>query len=104
MTRYDYTADMTEHGKFVLQVEAELEVQVSAGAEFDLTVTAVFVNGVDLLQSSNSAFVALGIEISSMAEVDAAFVSTVMAGENVAFIGRGALDPDARFSFAGRAA
>lgn len=98
-THLDYTATLSDCGVPVFHdVDCELAIstEVSA-ADFDISVTEVIVNGVDLLRSYDPAFKRLGMMIAEQAEQDDDLIDTVKAVENIIYIGLGGNDPDGRF-------
>jgi hypothetical protein len=96
---FDYTASLADSGMPVFpQVDCELTISTEvASGDFDMSVTAVVVNDVDLLQSHDFAFKRLGMMIAEQAEMDDDLINLVMAAENVAYEGEGGNDPDGRF-------
>lgn len=98
-THIDYTATLSDAGVPVfpdLDCELAISTEFSA-ADFDISVTAVIVNDVDLLQSHDPAFKRLGMMIAEQAETDDWVVEKMMAEEGVVYRGLGGLDPDGRY-------
>ena len=98
-THLDYTVTLSDCGVPVFHdVDCELAIstEVSA-ADFDISVTEVIVNGVDLLRSYDPAFKRLGMMIAEQAETDEWVVQKMMAEEGVSYAGLGGNDPDGRY-------
>jgi hypothetical protein len=91
----DYTATLCDSGAPVFHdVECELTISTEvASGDFDMSVTAVVVNDVDLLQSHDFAFKRLGMMIAEQAETDDDLILKVMASENIVYVGLGNGDP-----------
>lgn len=94
-TRLDYTVTLSDCGAPVFHdVDCELAISTEfSSADFDISVTAVIVNEVDLLQSHDPAFKRLGMMIAEQAETDDWVIERVMAEENISYVGKGGNDP-----------
>lgn len=99
MLRLDYTAQLSDGPALIFpDVECELDISTEcSGAEFDLTVIAVLIDGADLLKSRDAAFKAIGLKIAAQAEEDDDLINAVMTAEGISYRGLGGNDPDGHF-------
>jgi len=99
MTRYAYTAVLSDRDVCILEIECELEVSVDLpDGEFEMSIDEVLVNGRNLLRSGYSTFKAIGLDIVDMAERDAAFIDLVKATEDIVSRSKGYGDLEASFT------
>lgn len=99
MIRLDYTAQLSDGPALIFpDVECELDISTEcSGAEFDMTVVAVLIDGADLLKSRDAAFKAIGLKIAAQAEEDDDLINAVMTAEGISYRGLGGNDPDGHF-------
>ena len=98
-THLDYIVTLFDEGVPVIHdVDCELAIstEVSA-ADFDISVTEVIVNGVDLLRSHDPAWKRIGMKIAEQAETDEWVIEKMMAQEGVSYAGLGGNDPDGHY-------
>lgn len=101
-THLDYTVTLSDCGAVVFpDVVCKLTISTEiSSADFDISVTAVVVNDVDLLQSHDPAFKRLGMMIAEKAETDEWVIEQMMASENIVYVGLGGNDPDGHYEVA----
>ena len=98
-TLVDYTITLSDCGMPVFHdVACELAISTElTWSDFDFSVTAVIVNDVDLLRSHDPAFKRLGMLIAEQAEQDEKLSESVMAAENIVYVGAGYNDPSGHY-------